>query len=60
MTDHRQNDWIPQVSEAWTGSIPATLVVQPAKGIKDFKEQSFTYEELSGWIDQLLEKRDAN
>ncbi len=59
LTDPRQNDWIPQVSEAWTGAIPATLVVEAQSGVRAFKEQSFTYEELSRWIEELLAERDS-
>jgi len=59
LTDPRQNDWIPQVSEAWTGAIPATLVVEAQSGVRAFKEQSFTYEELSRWIEKLLAERDS-
>ncbi|MCI4668331.1 MAG: TlpA family protein disulfide reductase [Bacteroidia bacterium] len=58
MTDHKQNDWIPKVDESWSGAIPATLVVEPSKKLRAFKEQSFTYDELSKWIEELIAERD--
>ncbi|RMG23643.1 MAG: TlpA family protein disulfide reductase [Bacteroidetes bacterium] len=50
------NEWIDKVSPKWTGSIPATLLSMPAKGIHDFKEQAFEYEELSQWVSSTLNK----
>jgi thiol-disulfide isomerase/thioredoxin len=35
------NYWIPQFSQKWTGSIPATLVLNGKKDINAFFEQSF-------------------
>lgn len=58
MTDHKQNDWIPQVEESWSGAIPATLAITPGGKVRAFKEASFTYEELTAWIDELLAMRD--
>ena len=49
------NEWIDKVSEAWTGSIPATLANMPSKNIYEFKERAFTQEELTTWVDELLE-----
>lgn len=40
-TDITPNDWIPQFSDKWSGSIPATLVLNGANGVNDFYEQSF-------------------
>ena len=38
------NDWIPKVSETWTGAIPATLIYNKDK--RQFYEKSFDYNEL--------------
>ncbi|MEO0895106.1 MAG: TlpA disulfide reductase family protein [Bacteroidota bacterium] len=57
LTDPKQNDWIPQISEEWSGAIPATLIMNNEEGIVSFKEQSFTYEELSEWVDEVLKNR---
>ncbi len=35
------NAWIPKISEKWSGSIPATLVVNKYDGYREFYEQSF-------------------
>lgn len=44
LDDANQNRWIPLVSEAWSGAIPATLIYNKNKRL--FYEQSFTYEQL--------------
>ena len=54
LDDPKQNDWIPKVDSEWGGAIPATLVVKPSENIRAFKSQSFTYEELTEWIETFL------
>lgn len=44
LDDPDQNTWIPQVSEKWSGAIPATLIYYKDK--RSFYEQSFTFESL--------------
>lgn len=44
LDDPDQNNWIPQISEKWSGAIPATLIYKNNKS--EFYEQSFTYETL--------------
>ncbi|MBS3993571.1 MAG: redoxin domain-containing protein [Bacteroidetes bacterium] len=44
LDDPDQNSWIPQVSEEWSGAIPATLIY--TKNKREFYEQSFTFESL--------------
>ena len=44
LDDADQNTWIPQVSEKWSGAIPATLIYYKDK--RAFYEQSFTFETL--------------
>lgn len=44
LDDPDQNTWIPQISEKWSGAIPATLIYYNEK--RAFYEQSFTFESL--------------
>lgn len=43
-----QNAMINGIDPKWSGAIPATLIVGP--NTRAFKEQSFTYEELTKWV----------
>ncbi len=51
------NSWIDRISPAWSGSIPATLVVNNAKNIRNFYEREFTFDELQSIIQPLMEDR---
>ena len=44
MDDPKENEWLPKVSESWSGAIPATVIKKGNKQI--FYEKSFTYDEL--------------
>lgn len=44
LNDPRANNWIPKVSEEWSGALPATLIYN--KHHRRFYEQSFTFDEL--------------
>ena len=44
LDDPDANSWIPQVSENWSGAIPATVIYNGKQ--RAFYERSFTYEEL--------------
>lgn len=52
-TEKKPNQWIPTFSEEWTGSIPATIILNGHKGVNDFYEQSF---ESIKEIEDLLPK----
>ena len=52
LNDVNTNYWIPKVNEDWTGAIPATLIYN--KDMRQFYEQSFTYEELETQLKQFL------
>ncbi|MEZ5001668.1 MAG: TlpA disulfide reductase family protein [Chitinophagales bacterium] len=52
-TEKKPNQWIPAFSEEWTGSIPATIILNGHKGVNDFYEQSF---ESMKEIEELLPK----
>lgn len=53
LDDPDANTWIPKVSEAWSGAIPATLIIKEGK--KVFFEKSFTYEELETEIKAITQ-----
>ena len=47
-----ENEWIPKVSELWSGAIPATLIVKD--GNKIFYERSFDFETLETEVQSIL------
>jgi thiol-disulfide isomerase/thioredoxin len=52
LDENDQNAMINGVSPDWSGSIPATLIIGPE--LRAFKEQSFTYQGLTTWLDEVL------
>ncbi|MDO6758652.1 TlpA disulfide reductase family protein [Tamlana sp. 2_MG-2023] len=52
LDDPDMNTWIPKVNEAWSGSIPATVIYNKNKSV--FFEQSFTFDELEKEVKQFL------
>jgi thiol-disulfide isomerase/thioredoxin len=54
LDEPKYNDWIDKVSPAWSGAIPATLMVQHSKGIREFHEGEFTYETLKSKVESLI------
>ncbi len=50
------NSWIDRVSEEWSGSIPATMIVAPHRNHRQFYEREFTYPALESTIKPLLSK----
>ena len=50
--DVNEQFWIADISESWTGAIPATLIYNKEK--RKFYEQSFTYEELNKEIQSFI------
>jgi thiol-disulfide isomerase/thioredoxin len=53
LDDPDANAWIDKIHPEWSGAIPATLILGP--GIRDFREQSFTRNELHSLIESYLE-----
>ncbi|MEM6628591.1 MAG: thioredoxin domain-containing protein [Bacteroidota bacterium] len=51
----KYHEWIDKVSPEWSGAIPASLFVHKGREIYTFKQQSFTYDELSTYVEQLLQ-----
>lgn len=52
LNDPDANSWIPEVSEDWSGAIPATLIFNKDK--RQFYEKTFTYQELVTEVEQFL------
>lgn len=52
LDDVDMDNWIPKVSESWSGSIPATIMYR--NNNKKFFEQSFSYSELEEEVKQFL------
>lgn len=55
LDERNPNSWINKVSEAWTGSIPATLFSHPPSEYNAFYERSFEYEDLKEVVERALE-----
>lgn len=53
LDDPYANSWIPKVSEAWSGAIPATVIYQGDK--RQFYEKEFKYEELEAIVQSFLD-----
>ncbi len=45
--------WIPQIDKKWDGAIPATLVVNHKKGVREFYDTELSKEELEGIVSQF-------
>lgn len=54
LEDKDPNIFIPKISNDWQGSIPATLIIQPSKGIWRFYEQEFKYAQLESIVKPLI------
>ncbi len=46
LPDRKPIDWIDRIDNRWQGSVPGTLFLNNAAGIKIFEEHPFTYEQL--------------
>ena len=51
LDDNDPNEWIPKISEEWTGSIPATLITRNNNSA--FYEQKINYEKLKEFIQKI-------
>lgn len=55
LADKDYNTWLPKIDRNWSGSIPATLIINQDK--KVFAEQEFSnYEELNTFVNQSITK----
>jgi len=50
----KYNEWIDKVSPEWSGAIPTSLGVHNGQEIYDLRQQSFEYEELTAWVEEML------
>jgi thiol-disulfide isomerase/thioredoxin len=50
------NSWIEKVDKYWSGAIPATLIMHPGSGYREFFEKEFTFTELEKIILPLIKK----
>ena len=50
--DPDQDTWIPEISESWSGAIPATLIYSRSKRL--FYERSFSYTSLEKEVFKFL------
>lgn len=53
MDEDRPNEWIPRVSEKWSGALPATLFVNTQKKTRHFHEGSFEEGELEKLLTEI-------
>lgn len=51
LDDNDPNEWIPEISEEWTGSIPATLITR--NNYSAFYEQKINYEKLKESVQKI-------
>lgn len=52
LNDPDSNSWIPKVSHAWTGALPATLIFNAKE--RKFFEKSFDYNELETELQHFI------
>lgn len=52
LDDTNEQFWISDISEKWSGALPATLIYN--KGKREFYEQSFTYKALENTLQSFL------
>jgi thiol-disulfide isomerase/thioredoxin len=53
-TETDANKFIPKIDDSWSGSLPATLIVQKSKAFKWFKENTITEKQVSDIVDIQL------
>ena len=53
MDENKPNQWIPRVSENWTGALPATLFINTQKKTRHFHEGSFKEGDLEKVLSEL-------
>ncbi|MDA9121014.1 TlpA family protein disulfide reductase [Flavobacteriales bacterium] len=53
LDESNPNEWIPRVSEKWSGAIPATIFVNTQKKTRHFHEGSFKEGELETKLKEL-------
>ncbi|QCK13744.1 TlpA family protein disulfide reductase [Mangrovivirga cuniculi] len=51
LAEENPNNWMPRISNEWSGAIPATLFIYKEK--KYFEEKEFTLDELNEYINKI-------
>ncbi|TKB97062.1 TlpA disulfide reductase family protein [Pedobacter cryophilus] len=46
LNEKSEQDYIDKISKTWSGSLPATLIINNKKKTRNFYEQEFTWEEI--------------
>lgn len=54
LDDPKQNSWIPQVAQEWSGAIPATVIYTKDK--RKFYERQFSADELRAELQKFLKR----
>ena len=55
LSDTDPNKFIPKIDNSWEGSIPATIIVQPGKGFKQFIEGQVTERQVAKIVDRTIQ-----
>jgi thiol-disulfide isomerase/thioredoxin len=56
LTDTNPNVFIPKIDNSWEGSIPATIIVHPGKGLRKFIEGPVTDQQVSRIVNKMLDQ----
>ncbi len=49
------NEWINKVSERWSGAIPATLIINKNRKIRQFYAKPFKFGELDSIVNKIIQ-----
>lgn len=55
LSDTNPNEFVPKVDNAWEGSIPATIIVNPGKQQRKFIEGQVTKKQVSAIVDKMMQ-----
>lgn len=53
LTDTNPNDFVPKVDKAWQGSIPATVIINKGKELKEFIEGQVTERQIKKIVSRV-------
>ena len=56
LDDPDANSWISQVDSSWTGAIPATVIYNGAKSMRQFHEGYMPKSKLKKTVNQMMTK----
>lgn len=55
LNETKPNEFIDKINPKWSGSIPATMIVNGTKKYNEFFEKELTYEFLEGKVKELID-----